>query len=280
MTSKNRINPVIVNYRTPDLTLKCVESIVQMGVASPEDIIVVDNASRDDSAERLARELTGVQLICAENNGGFSAGINHGAKAASREFLMVLNPDTYFIDNSISKALAVFDENADVGLAGLNLIYPDGSRQFSARRFYSMLDIVGRRIPLGHYWPLRTRMERHLMVSAWETGQPFDADWVMGTGFLVRRDLFEHIGRMDESYFLYMEDVDLCARVWGAGCRVVCVPAARLVHDHQRSSKAGPFSWAGRMHLQSLSVFRRKYRVPLITPPGIKRIQATLNKSP
>jgi hypothetical protein len=275
MDIKPRLNAIIVNYRTPDLTLKCVESIVKMEVASLEDIIVVDNASPDDSATRLKNELKGVQLICAEHNGGFSAGVNVGAKLATHEFILVLNPDTYFIDQSIDQALAEFDKNPDVGLVGLNLIYPDGSRQYSARRFYSMLDIAGRRLPLGRYWPLKGRVERHMMISAWESGLPFDADWVMGTGFIMRRELFEKIGRMDESFFLYMEDVDLCARVWGAGYRVICVPGARLVHDHQRSSAAGAFSKAGKMHLKSLGIFRKKYRLPLISVPETKDIRLT-----
>jgi len=155
---------------------------------------------------------------------------------------------------------------------GSDLVYPTGSRQYSARRFYSALDIVGRRLPLGRYWPLKRRIDDHMMMSSWKTDLPFDADWVMGTGFIIRRDLFERIGRMDEAYFLYMEDVDLCARVWGAGSRVVCVPHAKLVHDHQRSSAAGPLSNAGRMHLKSLSIFAKKYRLPLFNPPTSAKI--------
>ena len=275
MSQKFRINPLIVNYRTPDLTIKCVASLLEMGVAPLEDIIVVENGSPDDSAARLTRELSNVRLICSERNGGFSAGINIGAAAATRELMLVLNPDTYFVDQSIEQALAVFDACPDVGLIGLNLVYPDGRPQYSARRFYSMLDIIGRRSPLGNYWPLKGRVAHHMMTSAWESEKPFDADWVMGTGFIIRRDLFEKIGRMDEAFFLYMEDVDLCARVWEAGYRVVCVPGARLVHDHQRSSSAGPFSPAGIMHLQSLAIFRKKYRLPLFRVPRVGEIRLT-----
>ena len=272
MSSAGRVSVVIVNYNTPVLTLKCVASIVSLGVARQSDIIVVDNASPDGSGARLSRELEGVIVICADRNAGFSAGINIGVAAARNEYLLVLNPDTYFEDLSISRALAVLDQRSDVGLVGLDLVYPDGKRQFSARRFYSLLDILGRRLPIGRYWPLKQRIEHHMMLAAWSDEIPFDSDWVMGTGFIVRRELFERIGRMDEGYFLYMEDVDLCARVWGAGLRVVCVPNARLVHDHQRSSAAGPLSWAGRMHLKSLRLFSKKYRVPLFTPPSVRNI--------
>ena len=263
-------NPVIVNYRTPDLTLKCVASIVRLGIAAPQDIVVVENASPDDSFERLSRELMeGVRLVHSTTNGGFGAGVNLGAAACDLEFILVLNPDTYFEDISIQRVIALFDSEPDVGIVGLDLVYPDGARQFSARRFYSLLDVAGRRLPIGQHWPLKPRIDRHMMLSAWDADQPFDAEWVMGTGFIVRRALFNDIGGMDEAYFLYMEDVDLCARVWQAGFRVVCVPGVRLVHDHQRTSAAGPLSWAGRLHLQSLMRFRRKFHVPLFRPPGI-----------
>ncbi|MEW6025269.1 MAG: glycosyltransferase family 2 protein [Pseudomonadota bacterium] len=266
-----RLNVVIVNYRTPGLTLQCVASILAHGVAAPEDVVVVENASPDDSRARLAAELpSGVRLICATSNGGFGAGVNLGAAECRREFLLVLNPDTYFEDGRLGAALALLDRYPEIGLAGLDLVYPDGERQYSARRFYSLVDVLGRRLPLGRYWPLKERIDRHMMRAAWDDGTPFDAEWVMGTGFVVRRKLFAALGGMDETYFLYMEDVDLCARVWQAGARVVCVPGVRLVHDHQRSSAAGPLSWAGRMHLKSLRRFMGKFRVPLVRQPGVE----------
>lgn len=266
-----RVNPVIVNFRTPDLTCKCVASILAHGVARAEDIVVVENASPDDSFVQLSTRLpAGVRLIRAAENGGFGAGVNLGAAACTLEFVLVLNPDTYFEDRSLERVLRFFDERPDVGLVGLDLVYPGGERQHSARRFYSLLDVAGRRLPLGRYWPFKPRIDRHLMLDAWLPDVPFEAEWVMGTGFLVRRALYERLGGMDEAYFLYMEDVDLCARVWQLGEKVVCIPGARLVHDHQRSSAAGPLSWAGRMHLNSLLRFRSKFRVPVFRQPGVE----------
>lgn len=269
MSLPARINPVIVNFRTPDLTLKCVASIVQQGVAAPEDILVVENASPDDSLARLQAELRHGRLIVSSRNGGFGAGVNLGASQAQREFVLVLNPDTYFTDQSIAAALAVLDGDASVGLVGLNLVYPDGERQYSARRFYSFFDVLVRRSPLGKLSWLQGVVDRHLMKRSWDAGSPFEAEWVMGTGFVVRRELYQRLGGMDEAYFLYMEDVDLCARVWQAGFKVVCVPAATLVHDHQRSSASNPLGWAARMHIKSLARFARKFRVPVLVPPGV-----------
>lgn len=276
MGVKNRLSAIIVNYGTPDLTKKCVESLREWEVASDDQIIVVDNASPDDSLVRMRTEISSVKIIDAGRNGGFSYGINVGLKEANNDYILVLNPDTYFIDDSVSKAISLLDASPEVGLIGLDLVYPDGRRQYSARRFYCIVDILGRRLPIGKYWPVKRWVDRHMMRSAWGSKAPFEADWVMGTGFIIRRSLFEKIGGMDEAYFLYMEDVDLCARVWAAGAKVVCIPEARLVHDHQRSSASGPFSWGGKMHLKSLQLFAKKYRLPFFVPPTPKSLLKTL----
>ena len=274
-SAKNKVSVIIVNYCTPDSTMTCVQSLREWKIANEDQIFVVDNASPDNSLAHLRSELHNIKVLDSGRNGGACYGINTGAKEATCEYMMVINPDTYFIDDSIKLAFNVFEEQPDVGLIGLDLIYPDGRRQFSGRRFYSAIDILARRLPIGRYWPLRERVDRHLMHTDWERGVPFNADWVMGTGFIVRRNLFQHIGCMDEAYFIYMEDVDLCARVWLSGSRVVCVPNARLVHHHQRSSASGIFSWAGRTHIKSLLTFMRKYRVPLLVPPTTETIKRT-----
>jgi len=271
-TVQNKVSAVIVNYCTPDLVKTCVQSLRQWQVAEDDQIIVVDNASPDGSLARLRKELGDIKILDSGQNKGLSWGINIGAKEATCEYLLILNPDTCFIDDSIKTAFDVFENNPDIGLIGLDLVYPDGQRQFSARHFYSIIDIFARRLPIGRYWPFRKKLARHMMFSAWEDGKPFEADWVMGTGFIIRRTLFQKIGCMNESYFIYMEDVDLCTRVWLSGSRIVCVPDARLVHHHQRSSASGVFSWAGRTHLKSLLTYFRKYRIPLLVPPTVDTI--------
>lgn len=266
----SKLSALIVNYATPRLVLKCVASMQQYGVIERDaDVIVVDNASPDDSLSVLRAQLPpGVRFIASDRNGGFSAGINTGLAEVDSEYLLVLNPDTYFVDQSIQKALELLDTQPKVGLIGLDLVNPDRSRQFSARRFYSLMDIIGRRSRLGNLPFIRKSVASHMMMDAWASGAPFHADWVMGTGFVIRTDLFRSIGGMDESYFLYMEDVDLCARVWKSGHQVVCCAGAVLVHDHQRAS-VDVFSRSARMHLKSLKTFMSNYRVPLLTKPGV-----------
>ena len=247
---------VIVNYRTPELVAKCVRSLLAHGIVPMEAICVVDNGSNDGSVERIAAECPGVQLIKTENH-GFGHGVNMGVRATTGELVLVLNPDTAFVDQSIEKVAKLLKDPA-IGIAGLDLRNPDGTRQWSARRFYSVLDVIIRRSPLKRFGTFRRRNDRHLMTDGWK-GHAFDADWVIGTGFVVRRAAFNAVKGMDTRFFLYMEDVDLCLRVRRAGWRVVAAVGSVLIHDHQRASAGSPVSVTALTHLRSLAWFIRKH---------------------
>jgi N-acetylglucosaminyl-diphospho-decaprenol L-rhamnosyltransferase len=272
---------IIVNYNTPALVRNCVQSVLDSSIAGHEDIVVVDNASTDNSFAVLKQTLPpGVRLVRASMNRGFAAGVNFGMVGCVRELVLVLNPDTYFVDPCLESVVTLLKNESDVGLVGLDLIYPNGERQFSARRFYSVLDILSRRLPLGRLSAFKRRVDNHLMREAWKAGTPFEAEWVLGTGFIVRRSLWADLGGMDEHFFLYMEDVDICARIWQAGYRVLCVPGAKLTHEHQRASASGFLSKAGRRHINSLWRFSRKYRVPFFTPPGVNGLMRGAKTQP
>lgn len=266
-----QLGVVMVNYRSSDLVVRSVTSILRQGIAPLDHIVVVDNKSGDDSVERIARAFPRLRVIASDTNDGFGAGVNIGLSHIRDKYVLVLNPDTYFENNSIFKAIFYMMDHPNVGIVGLDLVSRDGGRQYSARRFYSLSDVVARRVEIiGKV--LRQRIDRHLMKEAWRYGVPFDAEWVMGTGFIADRNLIAALGGMDKTYFLYMEDVDLCARVWKAGFRVACMPTARLVHDHQRSSARNPFGRAARHHITSLIKFSSKFPVPVFRPPGIEKV--------
>lgn len=269
---------VIVNYRTLDLTLQCVASLLEHAITSADRIIVVDNASPDGSGERLQETLpAGVQVVLSKVNGGFGAGVNIGIAALTTELVLVLNPDTYFLRNNMHLVRQIFESQPRVGVAGLKLINTDGSLQYSARRFYSLSDIVARRTVLGRLRPMRKLIGSHLLQQQW-LEESFEADWVMGTGFVVRRSAFEQVGRMDEGYFLYFEEVDLCARMWVNGWRVVAIPQVELVHEHQRHSQAGIWSSSGQVHLRSMMRFFSKFGVPWIARPKKQKMQRSYQR--
>jgi N-acetylglucosaminyl-diphospho-decaprenol L-rhamnosyltransferase len=262
------IDVIVVNFRTPGLSIRCIGSVLGHEIAASSRIIVVDNCSGDGSFERLTAALPGVSVIASSSNVGFAGGVNLAARKAKGSYLVVLNPDTFFRDDSIRPVIGLMLKDETIGLVGLDLVNPDGTRQFSGRRFYSLLDILCRRSSVFGSL-LRRRIDSHLMKDAWGSPGPFDAEWVVGAGFVVRRDVFEQIGGMDERYYLYMEDVDLCAEVWKAGYRVVCLPGAQLIHDHRRESAAAPLSSAGLHHMRSLALFARKFHIGVVSAPGI-----------
>lgn len=271
MTDASRLHVVVVNYRSVELTQRCVRSLVEQGVAALSQVTIVDNCSPDDSMARLRAIFPAECLVSASANRGFGAGVNFGARRGTGDYILVLNPDTYFESDTVAPVLDFLDRERDVGIVGLDLVNTDGSRQFSARRFYSLIDVLARRVGALDRL-MRSRVADHLMVGSWTAGRPFDAEWVLGTGMVLRRAVFEAIGGMDEGYFLYMEDVDLCARIWKSGNRVVGLPGSYLTHAHQRASASSPFGRQGRMHLASLLRFARKFRIGLIRQPGIARV--------
>lgn len=256
------LSVVIVNYRTPDLVINCVRSLLGHQIAEAQDIIVVENASGDGSAEVIRRAVN-CTLVESPTNGGYGSGLNLGMRHARHDLVICLNPDTYFTSNDVLRVGQIFADEPKLGLLGLDLRYPGGERQYSARRDYSLLDVVLRRTKLGSFGIGRRLVDRHLMKDAWENGI-FSADWVIGTGFVVRRSAFEAAGGMDTDYFLYMEDVDLCVRLRKAGWRVAAVPGIELTHNHQRASGQSLMSSAAMHHLRALRVFRRKHHVPLL----------------
>lgn len=253
---------IIVCYNSYDLLTKCVKSIVDRGVVKSCDIIIVDNNSPDGSGMRIVEDYKECTVILSNQNKGYGAGINIGLMAARKDFVLIVNPDTYFICNNIENAISEFSRDDTLGLVGLNLLNPDGTLQYSARRFYSIFDVLLRRSVIGGLRIFKNRIRRHLMVDKYKD-KIFESDWVMGTGILLQREFFMEIGGMDESYFLYMEDVDLCTRVWLQGKKVKMMTEVSLIHEHQRSSASGLFSKAGISHLKSLIKYGKKYGLPL-----------------
>ena len=253
---------VIVNYNSYEDCCLCIESMRQFNVADLSNIVIVDNRSPDGSGQRLAERFPSVHVVLSERNGGFGAGVNLGVATLRNDYVLVLNPDTRFFDNKLDLALRIFSEDPSLGVLGLHLQYADGTHQDSARRFFSVLTILLRRTPLGRLKAFQNILDEHLMKRYWEMGL-FEADWVTGAAFIVRRAAFDVIGGMDEGYFLYMEDTDLCKRMWRAGWTVKAISSVRLTHILQRESAKSLFGRANRTFVNSFFRYSSKFGMPL-----------------
>lgn len=260
---KYELEVVIINYNTKDKCLVCVDSILKHGIAKSENIFVVDNHSPDGSGQELKEQLKGVNVVLSDINGGYSAGINLAMRECDHEYVLVLNPDTVFIENKIDDVLQKMSDDKRIGVVGLNLVSPDGTLQYSARRNYTLLDILIRRSFLKNTKYGKRRSDRHLMKSLMDN--PYlEPDWVMGTGMVIRKEAYLDVGGFDERYFLYFEDVDFCRSLWLHNWKVGCLTSAKLIHEHNRESAKGIASSAGKHHLRSMIKYWRKFGIPLI----------------
>lgn len=226
-----KIGIIVVSYNTAALLRRCLASLA--GIVMPHEIVVVDNASRDESAALVADEFPAVRLIALTANLGYAGGTNRALAALAPDCaaVLVLNPDTEAAAGAIDTLAAFLERHPRVGVVGPRLLNPDGSLQRAAFRFPSLLSTVIDLFPPGEVLPGR------LYDSVWhgryreELGDAaFAIDYPLGACMLVRREVIDHVGVMDERYFMYSEEVDWCRRIKSAGWAIWQVPAARVVH--------------------------------------------------
>jgi N-acetylglucosaminyl-diphospho-decaprenol L-rhamnosyltransferase len=242
--SKCSLLVVIVNYRTSGLVIDTIKSLESEVTALPGlCVVVVDNASGDGSADLLrdaVREhgwLDWVSVLPLEHNGGFAAGNNSAIRPALQSdspprYVFLLNPDTVVRSGAVRTLFDFMEDRPDVGLAGSRLEDPDGTPQRSAFRFPTVLGELE--------CSLRLRLATRLLAR-WAVARPVSddagpTDWVAGASLIVRREVFDAIGLLDEGYFLYYEEVDFCRRASLAGWPCWYVPQSHVVHLVGQSS--------------------------------------------
>lgn len=255
-----RLLVIIVNYRTADLTIDALASLEsQIRAMMLAQVVVVDNASGDGSADRieaaiLQRKWPGwVTLVRAQRNGGFAYGNNLGLQVATQRrvrptYVHLLNPDTVLRPGALEALVSFMDTHPEAGIAGSRLEDPDGTPQMSAFRFPGILGEFDRSIRFG---PISKLLSRWVSFPPiWDEPQP--TDWVAGASMIVRREVFDAVGPLDEKYFMYYEEVDFTLSARRAGWTCWYVPASRVVHlvgqasgvtDPKKARRRRPAYW-------------------------------------
>jgi len=265
-----KLSIIIVNYKTKGLLKQCLRGILAAHLPFDHEIIVVDNNSGDGSVEMVRETFPTVKLIASARNVGCGAGNNLGVKRAQGEYLLIMNSDVALFDHAVKKLLDYLDEHSRVGIAVPRLINPDGTTQLSTFLFPRFLVPLFRRTPLGKFPPAKRILRRYLM-SEWDHHETRPVGWALGACLLIRASAMRDVGGFDERYFVYVEDTDLCRRMWAVGWEVHFVHAAEMVHYHKRESAESPglgaiFAYPTRVHIRSwLTYFRKYHRQP--TPP-------------
>jgi GT2 family glycosyltransferase len=235
---------VVVNYRTPDLTVDCLRTLQPEVLGVPGvRVAVVDNASGDGSASALGAAVAGngwgdwVTLIPLEHNSGFAAGNNAAIRPAldsddPPRYVWMLNPDTLVRPGALRALLAFLDGHPKVGIIGTRVENPDGSVQSSWFAFPSALVEFEQMIRLRAF----TRLFKDRVRSEEPPPEPSPVDWVSGASLVVRKAVYDAVGLLDENYFMYFEEVDFCLRAARAGWPCWYVPTACVAHLAGQSS--------------------------------------------
>jgi len=227
---------IIVSYNTRDTLRACLESLYTAIGARRVEIIVVDNASRDGSADMVAEEFPATRLVRNPTNLGFAAANNLGFGIAHGRYLILLNPDTLLDAAAIELSLTHMDAHPAVGLAGGRLLGRSGADEPSARLFPSLLNEFLVLTGLAARFP-RSRFLGRFDRTWADPSEPAPVDWVPGAFAIIRRSALTEVGGFDERFFLYYEEVDLCRRFKAAGWQVWYWPDIVVRHWGGESSK-------------------------------------------
>jgi len=252
------VSVIIVNWNTLDFTINCIKSIFQHTNGVDFEVIVIDNASNDNSAEIIQKTFPEVILIENKKNRGFAAANNQGIALAKGKYVLLLNSDTLILNNAITKIIAFADAHPKAGITGCRVLNPDRSLQPSCFMFPSILNMLLSATYLYKLFPNNKFFGREKM-SWWKRDDVREVDVVTGCFMLIRRDAIDQTGLMDEQFFMYGEETDLCYRLKQNGWKILFTPEAEIIHHGGQSSK----QIAPTMALQlrgSILQFIRKHR--------------------
>jgi len=249
---------IIVSWNVCEELLECLRSIEKNRPSQDFEIIVVDNASTDGIADAIKSEFPEIRLVINTENRGFAAANNQGIEKAQGEHIFFLNPDTIVHPCSLDGLIKFMDDNNDVGACGPKLLNSDGTIQPSVRRFPTFRAALYRHTAFRYLHLFRGQYNKWLMKD-FKCDRRLDVEQLMGAALMVRRSIIDQLGSMDETFFMYYEEVDLCYRIKQAGWRIVYVPESEITHLGGRSAGQIP-SDKRIMAMASLLKFFRKHR--------------------
>lgn len=230
------ISIIIVNWNTRDLTITCLKSIFEADQGDRAiEIILIDNASTDGSAQAIQQQFPGVKLIQNSENVGYARANNQGIRQARGEFLILMNSDTQLKSpDTFSRVTDFLEKNPAVGFLGVRLVFPNGTLQAAGRQFISLWGLIKSQL-LFNSAPIANKIRDKFKAS--RASEFHFCDYVDGAFLATRRAVLDEIGLLDESFFMYGEDMEWCARARQAGWKVAVLNTVEVIHFHAQSSR-------------------------------------------
>lgn len=275
-----QLTTVIVSYNTRHLLDECLAALraAEASIGGGA-CVVVDNASRDGSAEHLAEHHPDVELIRLQQNVGFGRANNAALPKVHTPYLLLLNTDAFMTPESLQRSIDYMQAHPECGVLGGHLLNRDGSSQPSARGFPTPWNVFLLHTGLGRWFPNAPRID----PPDWDATRPQACDWVPGCYFLMRKSVIDRVGLFDPLFFLYAEEVDLCRRVKQAGWQVHFFPGAQVIHLGGESAKSDADLTAHRqidaLAIESSLLYFRKHhgRLGLVAHVLLEGLSALIN---
>jgi GT2 family glycosyltransferase len=254
---------IIVNFNAEKLILRCLQAVYETAGPLECEVIVVDNASTDQSVQAVQQNYPQVKLIRNQENVGFAKANNQAAGVARGRYLLLLNSDAFVHAGTISTLVKYMVSNPDTGAASCRLVYEDGSLQRSCYSFPTPFTELWQTLWLDRLFP-RSPIFGKFRMTYWNYDTHRDVDWVMGAVIILRREVVEQEGLFDEEYFMYSEEMDLCYRLKQAGWKVSFVPEATATHLWGGTSRQNKELAFIRLYKSRVLFFRKHYG-PIMT---------------
>ena len=260
MTNGDAIKVVIgiVTCNHHRFIAQCLNSVRASCELNSLKVVVVDNCSSDRSAELIRDQYPWVELIERDSSHSFSNNNNVAFATAPSEYFLMLNPDTVLEVGAVDTLVGFMNSHSRCGICGPKLVFPDGSLQYSCRRFPTMWSTILRRTPFRALLPKGLRGAKHLMASV-SHDNAMSVDWMLGACLLVRRTAIMGTKLLDEGFPLYCEEIDLCLRLKHAGWTADYIPNAKVVHHHLAKSDYWFFCRESLLHAVSMIHFMNKH---------------------
>ncbi len=256
MSVEPALSVIIPSFNTRDLTLRCVESVLTHARQIGLQVLVIDNASRDGSADAISERFPEVVVHRNATNVGFARAINQGLQVTGGDFALLLNSDAYVTDNALERMTGYMREHPRIGALGCRVVNPDGSHQPTAGRVPTLLLEISDQF-LAPLTFLPRRLRRNCVLPR-DFRRPADVDWVAGSCLLLRREALDAVGPLDEQFVLGEEDIDLGIRLRNAGWHVVYYPGAEVVHVGGQSRRLNAES-AAHFYMGRYRLFQKHF---------------------
>ncbi|MCB0284046.1 MAG: glycosyltransferase [Calditrichaeota bacterium] len=266
MTAGLKISIIIVNYNVKDFLEQAIESVSRALKNIPSEIIVVDNNSIDGSVQMIRERFPDIKLIASNKNLGFSGGNNLALKQAAAEYIVLLNPDTVVQEDTFTKLLDFFDNTPDASAATCKILNPNGTFSIDCRHSIPT--------PSTAFWKLigfnrlfpKSRIFGRYNLTYLNENDTYAVEAISGSFMMIKNEIVQNVGLLDETFFMYCEDIDYCYRINQAGGKIYYVPDTQIVHYKGESSKANNLDYVITFNRSLYQFYKKHYQQKYVYP--------------